>query len=87
MGRQTDRQMDRQGQDPSPLQGHSAETFNLKKCLASQIKVNENKKMLCFMDCRFSSHCEALMKHFSYSVFEPNPHGIETVTIKYKQPY
>lgn len=27
---QADRQMDRQGQDPTPLQGHSAETFNLK---------------------------------------------------------
>lgn len=28
--RQTDRQMDRQGQDPAPLQGHSGKIFNLK---------------------------------------------------------
>lgn len=26
--RQTDRQMDRQGQDPAPLQGHSGKIFN-----------------------------------------------------------
>lgn len=28
--RQIDRQMDRQGQDPAPLQGHSAKIFDLK---------------------------------------------------------
>lgn len=46
--RQTDRQMDRQAQDPTPLQGHSAETFNLQCIWHLRLKCTRNNLIFFF---------------------------------------